>query len=613
VALIITVLVFAGFFCLASKELSGFIQTRFYNPYLTKSIAKETVSDADLAQTHIFNLQKKFSNILNEPAVLNSFLYNQNPGDISERSRIFGLLLEEVPGLQYVQFIDMNGIRLHYSTASRDIISQNNSSTVYRNYTDDDRALPYEQVSVPANNGEKYTMDEEHDRIIFSFPFTDSMNVYCGTALFTFSVRAFSEISMGEGRIKADVSVIASPPGIVIGKLETSKTEILRRISKIWSGAPSVYVSLTAVDSNVSYALISVKTNYGLYYGRLIEESILSISPAMKLIMQLSLFLTFYLTLLLILNFRPEPVTLVRSHINKLRVKLLDQLYFNRSSHEREKWILELEQRRDEIRKELKSKLKLKRKGVNSEKNIDSIINKSWEELLIFIRSGVDLKNDFNKIKQKTFRIGETVIADKSVITDEIWEFEELAESTIMDDVAIIDKVSTLDEFEELEELEGLEEVDETAITDEAFEASSDETFTGEILTKDKSSDKAAIEDKFVKASLADEEAAADENVSTRRGLLALASSGIYQNVKTQRGRGLLAFASNEKFTSSKTNSRASKGLLAVASEIEFSKLKSVSALNDESAAAGADNDPYVDINIVSPFAAMFSSVDEDE
>ena len=164
--LLISILVFAGIFFLADKELPGFVQTRFHNPSVLNSFVRENFRDAEIVQGYIFELQNKFAAALSEPAVQSSFLYNQSQEDIYERSRIFGVLLESTSGLQSVRFVDSNGVRLHYSTSARDIISQNAGSTAYRNYSDDPLALPYDRVSVSANGSAKFSMDEQSDRIV---------------------------------------------------------------------------------------------------------------------------------------------------------------------------------------------------------------------------------------------------------------------------------------------------------------------------------------------------------------------------------------------------------------------------------------------------------------
>ena len=432
-ALAVTILIFAGFVYLTDADISDIVQTRFYNPSAVNSYVKENSIDAGIAGNHINDLQLKFKSTLSEPAIRSSFLYNQSADDIYERSRIYGILMETTTGLQSIQFVDNNGIRLHYSTSARDIMSQSRSSTAYRNYNEDNQSLQYGIVSVPDGNSEKFIMDEKGDRIIFSFPFYDSMDVYRGTALFTLSINALAERLISEGRMKVSdsISVINEPAGILLGSPETSRTVILKSVSQIWSGGEKEYVLLDAADSGMGFSLISGKTNQGIFFGRLVNSSLFSISEPMKLILLVSAFLTFFLTLFFIINIKPSPVTVVRNRVRRLRDNLFEQLYVNKSGQERVKWILELEQRRDEIRTQLKRGIRLNKR---LDAQVNGIIDKSWDELLAILKidSGV---LSFVQPSAKTASARSSAGAEE-----------------------LLEEVESLEEIDEIEEAEALEE-----------------------------------------------------------------------------------------------------------------------------------------------------------
>ena len=461
--LLISILIFAGIFYLADKELLNFVQTRFHNPSVLKSYVRENSRDAELVQGYIFELQNKFAATLNEPAVQSSFLYNQSQDDIYERSRIFGTLLESTAGLQSVQFVDSNGVRLHYSTSARDIISQNAGSTAYRSYSDDPLSLPYDRVSVSANNSAKFSMDEQSDRIVFSFPFNDSMDVYRGTALYTVSIRALAEKLISEGRLNVNENVLVTgiPPGILLGSPGMSKVDILSKVSPIWSSGIQDRVTFDSGDSGMKFSLISLRTGHGIFFGRLVNDDLFNIPDSMKNILLLSMFLTFFLTLLFIVNFRPIPVTLVRNRIKRLRENLFEQLYVNKSSRERAKWILELEQRREEIRSELKRDLKL---GQRAENNINGIIDKSWDELLAVIKTGCETQ----VIAQAEAKDAEPVEEIEEIAAME--EIEEIEEAEALDEIADMEEIEEIKEaeaFDEITDIEALEEIKEVGALEE--------------------------------------------------------------------------------------------------------------------------------------------------
>jgi hypothetical protein len=623
--LIISVLLFAGTIFLLDFEPLDFVRTHFYNPSFLNSIVKENEKAAEIVQNHILELQDRFAGTLNEPAIQSSFLYNQTAADIFERSRVFGILMESISGLQSVQFVDSNGIRIHYSTSTRDVISQSRNSATYRNYTDDSRALPYNDINVAANENSKYTMDDSHDRIIFSFPFYDSMDVYRGTALFTLSVRALAERLITEGSLKPtdDVSVIRAPRGVVFGSPNTSKSVILEQISSVWSAGLQEYITLDAEDAGIKYALISTKTSNDLFFGRIINDSIFSIPGSMKLILHFSMFLTLFLTLYFIINFKPHPVTLVQNRIKTLRSNLFEQLYIKKTGQDRAKWILELEQRRDEIRFELKSRIRVKRALENK---IDEIIDTAWDELLAVMKSGYDLASLQEIVKTRTVRIEKPKTVETDEITDSIHDDIEEAEA--------LDEAEEIEEIDEIEEAEDIENIDEIDEIEEIGEPEKIKSYTEIQLSKGLL--KAANE---ILAKIKKEEAKASALVRTKKGLLRRAieflNSKKAASTPAYIRKGLLKLAleflkSIESKKAKETEiieaeKSSPKGLLALASTYDKQKKQKSAALLTEHLSvreieldnySETDNDGQgllFEMEVVSPFSSMFSSLEDEK
>jgi hypothetical protein len=670
--LIITIILFGAIWLLLDREPIDYVRTHFYNPSLVKSYINENKKDAEIIQNHITELQNKFASTLNETAVRSSFLYTQNAVDIYERSRIFGILLETVSGLHAVQFVDSNGIRIHYSTSARDIITQSSASASYRNYTDDSRALPFNLVSVDANESARFTMDDSHDRIIFSFPFFDSMNVYRGTAIFTLSVRALAEKLIAEGRLKPsdDVSVIRIPPGVVFGSPDASKDVVLDQVSILWNSAiftgtgVQEQILLDAEESGVRYALISTRTEHNMFFGRLINNSIFSISQSMKHILQIAVFLTCYLTLYFLINIRPHPVTIVRNRIKTLRSNLFEELYVSRSIQERARWILELEQRRDEIRAELKYKLRYRR---SQEKEIDSLINTAWDELLSVLKSG----NAVQILAATEPLIVHSTAAPTASEADSLEEVESLEDVSALDEVdeieeaealsgsldssldsvseikeEALDKVAVLDEVDEIEEMDeaaSLNEARKAAKLDDIFKETGEEIEHYDVVDKldgadviekigDMQVERPSIAVKKPRgllyiASKFRRAKETDKPTRPARGLLKLASSifaksketqktdqdavalhetkGLYKRaseIEAKTNKGLLKKASKYYKPVVDEEPITHKGLLAMAREIEFNYDYPVTEEDPE-------QDFIADMQVVSPFASMFASL----
>jgi hypothetical protein len=633
---VISGLLFAGMVYLLDFEPLDFVRTHFYNPSFVSSVVRENEKAAEIVHNHILELQNKFAASLNEQAVKSSFLYNQTAADIYERSKVFGILLESVSGLQAVQFVDSNGVRIHYSTSARDLISQNSNSASYRNYTDDSRALPYDDISAGANEKTKFTMDDSGDRIIFSFPFYDSMDVYRGTALFTLSVRALAERLITAGCLNPtdDISVIRLPRGIVFGSPNTSKSVILGKIASVWNAGFQEYVTLDAEDAGVKYALISVKTGSDLFFGRIINDSIFSIPESMRFIFKLSMFLTLFLTLYFITNFKPHPVTLVQNRIKTLRTGLFEELYIKKSEQDRAKWILELEQRRDEIRFELKSRIKIRR---SLEKKIDEIIDTAWDELLAVMKSGYDIASLEEIVKTRAVKVEKPKAEGPKTVWDELKEVEEIDEAEPIEEIEQAEPADEIDEIEEIEEVEEVEEVEtiedadeiEAALTGARKVPAAEEIKPYTEIQISKGLLKAASE---ILAKIKKEEAKASAQAQggKRKGLLRRAIEILNSKGTSSapaRGRGLLNLAIgflNSIENKPKENKPKSSGLglLALASFYKENMHESAEVAADNLSVREVEETPEADdsgqemlfeMEVVSPFSSMLTSLEDEK
>ena len=638
VALVISILLFAGLIFLANGDLLDFVESRFYNPSVVNSYVRENAVDSQIVQKHINNLKSKFYATLTIPAIRSSFLYNQSPNDIFERSKVYGILMESTTGLQSIQFVDSNGVRIHYSTSARDIMSQDQRSTAYRNYNENPASLPYEIVGVEDANHAKLTMDDQNDRIIFSFPFRDSMDVFRGTALFSVSIRAFAERLIEAGRLKIsdNISLINEPAGIILGSPEMSKAAILKRVAETWNEGIKDYITLDAEDSGAAFSLISTKTDQNLFFGRLVNSDLFSISEPMKLILNVSIFLTFFLTFFFLINLKPNPTAVVSNRIRRLRESFFEQIGDDKSVQEKAKLVLELEQRKDEIYSQLKRGIRLNRR---LEANLNNIIDKSWEEILIYLKvsSGHELssirsvkggKEAEAKTEQKTEEIDvidevETLEAEEVDEIEEAEPLEEIDEVEALEESEEIEEAEPVEEIEALEEIEEIEEIEEAEPIEEIEDAGEVEPLgkieKAEAIESTKPSGKtktniidvalhAAMEPKPRRGGLfgrANKISEKKSSASDGKGLLgkaskktakkAAAGKGLLARAgkleKPAKGKGLLAQANKQK--------RRGKGLLAYADEIGAED-------NNEEA-----QDLNINVAVVSPFSSMFSDLSE--
>ncbi|MDR1566327.1 MAG: hypothetical protein LBS48_03460 [Treponema sp.] len=480
--LLISVVLFAGFTVLAYTGLFDLVEAKFYNPSIIVSLTNDVNHDAESVGNFLAGLEDRFAATLREEAVRRSFLPNQSAEDIFERSRIYGILLESLGGLQWVRFIDAGGTRLHYSTYQADILFQDQRSMSYRNYTDVSGSVPYERIASSDQGRSRLILDQAGERILFSFPFYDSFDVFRGTAAFSLSVRAVGDRLTSEGRIKAgeNVSIVENPPGILTGLPVSSAQALLPGIASIWDEG---LLNLTTLDSGsgISLALISARTGQGFFQGRLVNEALFEFPQVMKIILLVSFFLTVYLTVFLLFNIRQDSFTIVQNRLKQFQISLIEQCYERKSDADWGRWSRELEQRREEIREELKKGIRTKPAGKDGQNDIDVLIDKSWDELLAVIggrrETGIDeakLQSILNKILAPP--LGQQAVPAQISVPaspaqtgnapeepspiEELPEVEELSEAEPAEAEAV-EEIGEVEAVEELAEAEPVEELAE--------------------------------------------------------------------------------------------------------------------------------------------------------
>ena len=499
-SLLISVLLFGVFTALSFTGLFDLIETSFYNPSITTSLTAEIDRNVEAIDRYLTELQTRFSETLKEPAVQRSFLPNQSAQDIFDRSRIYGLLQESLGGLQWVRFIDAEGSRLHFSTYEPDILTQDRLSLSYRNYNEPD--LPYAKIAVNDGEASKYTLDGGENRILFSFPFYDSFDVYRGTALFSLSIKAVSDMLISEGRVKLgeDISIISDPPGFLCGMSTATEMALSSLVSSIWKEEGLKFAKLNSTDSSESLILISVKTPLGFFIGDLVNEDLFSLPLTMKIILLASFFLTVYLTIFLLFNLRQDPVTIVQNRLKQLQISLIEQYHEHKGDLDWNHWSRELEQRRGEISAHLKQGIKTAAAGKSAD--IDLLIDKSWDELFSVMGGRTDAGIDEEKLQLVLNRIlaaipaaqgnaaptqipvqsapqtpdGSSPASPGSTSEEDAEPVEELEEAEDAEPVEELEEAEEVEPVEELEEAEAVEEFEPVHELEELVEPPDDES-----------------------------------------------------------------------------------------------------------------------------------------
>jgi hypothetical protein len=406
-SLLISALIFAVFSAAAFTGLFDLVELRLYNPQILRGLNREIAGDAGVIGGLLDELWGHFSSALEGDAVKRSFLPDQAAEDIFERSRTFGGLLNSLPGLRSVRFVDAGGSRIHFSTLEEDILHQDGSSLTYRSYRDCPGVLPYNDVETPENGAPRLVFDSQGEQLIFSFPFSDTQAVYRGSALFTLSVRALAERMIREGRIKVgeDVSVVSRPGGFLLGLPRAGKESLKGQTAAAWEEG---ILNLSGLDEESLEPLVLVSAKYTgtagrdnetVFVGRLVQESLFAFPPLMEFILLGSFFLTVFLLVFLLFNLRQDSVTVISSRLKLLQSGLFQQYYEQKGLMDWKHWARELEQRRGEVRAEIKRDLPRGSKKPPVQAKIDALIDLSWDEVVATIGSRPAVELDEGKLR----------------------------------------------------------------------------------------------------------------------------------------------------------------------------------------------------------------------
>jgi hypothetical protein len=477
VSLLICVLLFAGFCVFSFTGLFNIIETRFYSKAVLNELNNNLAADAEFIDNYLNELQLRFSDILSENAIKNSFWINQNAEDIYERDRIFSSLGISLPELQWVRFVDGAGGRIHYSTNPEDQITAGAETILYKNYPEVSDYLPFDQQLLSGINMRRIVFDGESERLIFYYPFYDSMDIYRGEALFSISIRAFSGRFAKNMQIKIneDISVISPPNGIVIGVPRMDSEPVKKAVASVWASGALVLSRIYASPSN-PLVLLSEKTSQGIFIGLMVSEKMLTFSDTLKALMTASVFTTLFVVMFLIFNVKQDPVAVVQNRLKELQVSLMHEYYQLMGDMDWAVWRRELEQRRADVKQELCRGLKIK-KGGDIESYIDSFFNRSWDGLIAAIGSRTGMITTFDEAKLEAI-LSRVLTAAKPGASDD-FDFQDADEGKDeeteieylpdADEILADDSAEVLEPLDDapsggeydIEELEGLDDAEE--------------------------------------------------------------------------------------------------------------------------------------------------------
>ena len=531
VSLLISVVLFAAFVVAAFTGLFSVIDARFYEPGKISQIQKHLDTVSENFNEYIETLESRFGkneNSFLKQTCVQSYIENQ-PSDevVRERSKLSGDLFSQTPGLLGMRLIDKNGSSVHFSTFSSDVLNRTSEIVSFKNYTDaitltGEKEIPFEKISSPDSYGTngvvcKTVFDGRDNRIILSFPYYDSYKAYRGTFVFYVNANDFNRVLLSKKIITfGDTGSLVSglnfeeekketeyKSGFVFGIPAVGKKIFEQEILSRWEKglfAPEKIVYKSSEDSfaiqeydaaienkksdNNYWVLVSsTKTDFG-YIGGIYPDEMFAMPDAVKILLLICIFVTLFLVVFLAVNLKQDDMVVIRERIRRLQLGIVSEYLKKKENVDWQVVSGKIAERRQDVTLEIIRSLG--RKAKKHDKEVNELINRSWDELLAAMSVQVRKENNEKgltnaaEIKSmleellssgniKVQTVGSdvnvmpvTVKPSKSVpVTEQVQELDKVEEAEAVEELEEVEETESVEELEEVEEAEAVEELEE--------------------------------------------------------------------------------------------------------------------------------------------------------
>lgn len=540
VSLLTSVILFFGFAIFVYSDLFSVIDARFFEPSKIEQIQKHLDVISQNYNNYIKSLEDKFGKdtdaFLKQKSVLSYIESSPKDEDVRQRSKLSGDLFSQTPGLLGMRLIDKNGVSVHYSTFSTDILSRTEKLVSYKNYSDaitlsGEKELSFEKINSPDTYSTKGIVcknifDGKENRIVISFPFYDSYSAYRGTFVFYINANDFNRVLLSKKLISfSDTGVLISDSeetenlnsGFVFGIPQVGKNLFEKEILSRWKKGlfnPEKIVSVTKDDSisheknvfdffekskNEKYWILvsSTKTEFG-YVAGIYPDEVFVLSDNVKTLLLGCIFITLFLVIFLTFNLRQDQMMQVRQKIKRFQIGIVNEYLKQKESVDWKIVSGRISERRQDFTNEIIKSLGKKAK--KHSKEVNELINRSWEELLTAMNvqsqknnTDVSLSNseEIKKMLQELLSSGSikvqavsssvaSAVTNHSLPVDAklennstLQQVEQKEEVIDAESVEELEDVESIEETQDAESVETLEEVLDVENVEEAAEVES--------------------------------------------------------------------------------------------------------------------------------------------
>ena len=520
-SLLISLLLCGGFAVFSFARLFSVVETTFFHPRIVEERESQLVELSERVTRYHRDSIARFQPVAEKPFVLAAFQESnqQAQQDIFDRQNYFGKLLDDLPNIQLVRFLGSEGKKIHFSTASSDIESQDRQRRKYLDYDRTGENLDAQLLITRAGEAPRMIIDGTDQRFVYSFPVVDGGN-YRGVVLFYVSKRdlleyllRYPELDVGELTLLGQIGIVFN---IRPGDLVPVQSDLIR----IWEQVESpgkVYSNPVALEAlseaegqpespRENYNVLSISTDGFGILSLLIPYSVFELQPVMRVVILAAIFMTVFLVVYLLLNLRQDPVLVLSQRIKRLQLDILREFIEGKERVEWKQWQKKLEDNRGELKSRIKRGIG--RIPSQKEAELDGMIDRSWDEIISIIEARVggpqpeapDIRH-IEELLQRALEgaqltvqapvsappkaparktgivveeigVDEVVEPGEVIPTEEVEELEEVAEAEEAEELAeVAEAVEEAEGLEEVAEAEAVEEVEELAEVEEVAEA----------------------------------------------------------------------------------------------------------------------------------------------
>ncbi|MBN2049479.1 MAG: hypothetical protein JW760_03460, partial [Spirochaetales bacterium] len=389
-SLLISVAVFAAFTFLAYSGLFSYLESNFYYPRVRQAKELELEAAAKAVDEYITINSERFQSAAQEDFLIMNYLPNQSQENIYKTTTFFELLQKENPGFLFFRLTDTDG-NIHFSTLQEDEVERQRYKVVYKSLDEVDAGLSGEDLILTSGDEADFILDPINQHMVFRYPIYDgAADIFKGTGLFYVSGKDLLLYLL-----KANVLDIGQQYGIVKGGYIINLNpegypEILESLAKAWSedfDSRQIVPLLQDSEGSTLY-LMSLKTEKAGVIGLILREDEFTLSGHLKILLLLSFGLTFFLIVFLVLSFKQDSLLVLSNRIKRFEADFLKQYVEKKEALDWESWKRELQNREEEVKTQIKKGIGRVKKD-NKEK-VDTLIEKSWQDLLSLIGTKVE-------------------------------------------------------------------------------------------------------------------------------------------------------------------------------------------------------------------------------